>query len=259
MNKFFFFIFAVLVMFLFGIDIYYSISFAIFISLIKEIILGSNKRFVFREWALLLYTLNYLLAPSITYGLSEEQVVYAMKIPSDVYFNLALPGFIMLALGMYIVPTKIFNINTKEINKGAILNKKLLIQVTIIALIFKFASALVPGELSFIFFLISLLRFVTAFALLSVDRRLWYWPGLILLIELILSLLNGMYHDVLMWLIFFGLYFMYTIKPSIKLKLLGAIGIIILILFLQSIKFIYRTEVWSGEKEASINTEWKNI
>ena len=257
MSKLVFLVLTTLVLFLFGIEIYQSISFAIFITLIKELIVESNKRFVFREWALLLYAMNYLVAPAITYGLSDEQVKYAMKIPSDVYFNLALPGFLMLALGMYIVPTKIFKINVNEIDKGALLNKKFLVQITVISLIFKFASSYAPGELSFIFFLLSLLRFVSAFALLSIDRRLWYWPALILIIELVLSLLNGMYHDVLMWLIFFGLYFVYSLKPSLKVKLIGAFGVIILILFIQSLKVIYRTEVWSGDQEASLSTVYE--
>jgi hypothetical protein len=66
-----------------------------------------------------------------------------------------------------------------------------------------------------------------------------------------------MYHDVLMWLIFFGLYFVYTLKPSLKVKLIGAIGVIILILFVQSLKVIYRSEVWSGDKAASLSTVYE--
>ena len=113
MSRILFFIVTTLIFYLFGNEISYALSFCIFIYLIKELIFASNERFVFREWALLLYALNYLIAPAITYGLREEQVKYAMKIPSDLYFSLALPGFFLLALGMYIIPTKIFQINTK--------------------------------------------------------------------------------------------------------------------------------------------------
>ena len=257
MSRILFFIVTTLIFYLFGNEISYALSFCIFIFLIKELIFASNERFVFREWALLLYALNYLIAPAITYGLSEEQVRYAMKIPSDLYFSLALPGFFLLALGMYIIPTKIFQIHTKEINKGALLNKRFLVQITVIATIFKFAYAFAPGELSFIFFLISLLRFVGSFALLSIDKRLWYWPAIVLSIELILSLLNGMYHDVLMWIIFFGLYFIYSIKPTLRVKMLGVFAVVTLILFVQSLKVIYRTEVWSGNKDASLSTVYE--
>ena len=259
MSRIFFFIFTTLVFFLLGNEISYALSFGIFFFLIKELIFASNERFVFREWALLLYVLNYLIAPAITYGLSEDQVKYAMKIPSDLYFSLALPGFFLLALGMYIIPTKIFQIHTKEINKGALLNKRFLVQITVIATIFKFAYAFAPGELSFIFFLISLLRFVGAFALLSIDRRLWYWPVIVLSIELILSLLNGMYHDVLMWIIFFGLYFIYSIKLTLRVKILGVFAVVTLILFVQSLKVIYRSEVWSGNKDASLSTVYEIV
>jgi hypothetical protein len=257
MYKFLFFILITLLFFLFGVEIYQSISYAIFISLIKELFLDSNKRFVFREWALLLYALNYLVAPAITYGLNEDQIKYAMKIPSDHYFGLALPGFILLAAGMYAIPSKIFKVNTKEIDKGALLNQKFLTQITIVSILFKFASSLVPGELSFILYLLSLLRYVSAFALLSINKRLWYWSVLVLSIEIGMALLIGMYHDALMWLVFFGLYFVYTLKPTLNVKIVGGISIIILILFVQSLKVLYRSEVWSGDKEASFSTVYE--
>ena len=60
--------------------------------------------------------MNYLFAPAITYIQPEELITYGMKIPLDKYFELALPGFILFVFGMYIIPTKIFRINTKEID-----------------------------------------------------------------------------------------------------------------------------------------------
>jgi hypothetical protein len=222
-----------------------------------EIIFKSNEKFVFREWALLLYCFNYLVAPAITYGLNTDQVAYSMKIHSDKYFSLALPGFYLLALGMYVIPTDIFNLNIKGIEKGAQMNKGFLINVTIVALIFRLISNFVPSDLSFILYLLSLIRFISAFALLSIDGRLWFWTAIVLTIELVTAFLNGMYHDVLMWLVFFGLFFTYSKKLSMSVKLLGVIFIVTLILFVQSLKGIYRSEVWGGEKEATLNTVYE--
>lgn len=238
-------------------EIYSSLSIGIFVLLLYVIFFKSNQQFVFREWALILYALNYLVAPAITYIQPEEVILYGMKIPRDEYFILAIPGFISLTVGMYILPSKIFTISTKEVDSGALLNKKFLINITIFSLLIRLVYSSVPGELSFVFYLISLLRFVSSFALLSIDRRLWYWPTLVLSLELLAAFLVGMYHDAIMWIIFFGLYFIYAIKPSLRVKLIGASAVITLILFVQAVKAIYRSEVWFGGKEANIETAFE--
>lgn len=67
-------------------EVYSAVSVGILTLLIFRILFESNKQFVFREWALLLYCLNYLIAPAITYVQPEELVLYGMKLPLDQYF-----------------------------------------------------------------------------------------------------------------------------------------------------------------------------
>ena len=257
MKKLITWVFLIIILQVFVADIYFTISYAIFIALVIELFFNSNERFVFREWALLLYSLNYLVAPAITYSLSEEKVQYLMKITSDDYYNLALPGFFMLAFGMYIIPTKIFKVSTKDIDKGAVVNESFLVRVTVVGIIVQLASPFVPGEIGFIFYLLSLVRFVSAFSLLSINKKYWYWTAIVFLMELAQAFLGGMFHDALMWLVFFGLYFIYSRKPSLRIKLIGVSSVIIIILFIQAFKAIYRTEVWSGDKEASLTTAYE--
>lgn len=231
-----------------------GLSFGILIYLLFRILFESNNLFAFREWALLLYSMNYLVAPAITYNQPDDLIIYGMKITADQYYSLALPGFLCFTLGMYIIPTKIFYLQTKKIEQGAILNEQLLKQVTIITLIFKLVSGVVSGELSFIFYLLSELRFVSAFALLLIDKRLWHWSALVLLQELSAAFLAGMYHGALMWVIFFGIYFVYVYKPIIRIKMIGLFSIVSFILFVQAIKVAYRSEVWLGGRSASFET-----
>ena len=244
--------------FLFGLlrfnDLFQGIAFGIFIFLIYRIIYNSSDLFVFREWALLLYALNYLIAPAITYQLPEDQVTYGMLIPTEEYFSLALPGFLFFALGMFILPTKIFKIDYQKVGQSTIVNKDFLIKTTIFGLVLNLSSRFFPGELGFIAYLLSMVRFVGAFALLSIDKRLWYWSAIVILLELATGFLAGMFHDAIMWVIFFGLFYIFAIKPSFRTKLVGVISIITLILFIQSVKFAYREQVWQGGKEASLNT-----
>ena len=53
-----------------------------------------------------------------------------------------------------------------------------------------------------------------------------------------------------MWIIFFGLYYIHVSKPNLQTKLVAIAGMITIILFIQSIKSVYRNEVWEEGKEA---------
>lgn len=254
MKKFFLWIIIILTCSLLSTHVYFGLSYAILIILVNEIIFESNNKFVFREWTLLLYALNYLVAPAITYQLTEAQVLYGMQIPFDQYFNLALPGFLFFSLGMFIVPTKIFIINYQSVGQSTIVNKNFLVKATIFGLILNILIGFFPGVLGFIIYLVSMVRFVGAFALLSVDRKLWYWSALVIFFELASGFLNGMYHDAIMWIIFFGLFYIYAVKPSFRIKMIGVVSSIALLLFIQAIKFAYREQVWQGGKEATFIT-----
>ena len=237
----------------FSSDVYFGLSYAIAIILVLEILLYSNQKFVFREWALLLYAINYLVAPAITYNLPEGQVLYGMKLVSDKYYSLALPGFVFLSIGMFILPTSVFSINTKKVDQSAMVNKSFLFKVAILGIILRIAQPFVAGELGFVVYLLAMIRFVAAFALFSIDKKTWYIPSIVLIMEMINAFLYGMYHDAIMWTIFFGLYLIYVSKPSISTKLIGAGALIVFVLFIQAIKSIYRSEVWSGDKEATLS------
>ena len=236
---------------------YFGLSYAVAIILALEIIVYSNQKFVFREWALLLYAINYLVAPAITYNLPEDQILYGMKVVSDQYYELALPGFIFLSTGMYILPTSVFSINTKKVDQSATVNKSLLFKVAMLGIILRFAQPFVTGELGFVVYLLAMIRFVAAFALFSIDKKTWYLTAIVLLLELSSAFVEGMYHDATMWIIFFSLYFIYVFKPSLRTKLIGGGALIVFVLFIQSIKVIYRSEVWSGDKDATLSNAYE--
>jgi hypothetical protein len=182
-------------------------------------------------------------------------IKYGMKIPSDQYFNLAIPGIFSFMLGLYLLPTNIFTPNFKDIKKSAIVNENILFIITFVAVFFKFIYTFNLGELSFLVYLASLLRFVSVFALFSINWRKHFLLVIVVFaIDLASSFIGGMYHDVVMWLIFFAFYFVYSVKPSVRLKIIGASVFVLFVLFLQAMKVVYRQEVWFGEKEASMET-----
>jgi len=232
-----------------------ALAFGLTLTIGVQLFLKSNESFMFREWALFLYASNYLLSPAITYQLNPDLLKYGMKINSDAYFSLAFPGFLLFAVGMYSIPNRIFKPEFSKVNQAAVLNERFLLQTTIVGIFLRIFSDVFPGEIGFFVYLLSMVRFVGAFSLFATNAKKYIWLALlVLLIELIYGFIAGLYHDAIMWVLFFALFFVYTFKPSVKIKLIGASSLILLVLFVQAIKSTYRAEVWTGGQEASIET-----
>ncbi len=250
----YFILFTFVIFFIFP-DIYAAISLGLTITLGVTLLLRSSESYMFREWALFLYASNYLLAPLITYNLTTDQLTYGMKISSDYYFSLAVPGFLLFMLGMYVIPNRLFKPSFRKIKQSTVINERFLLQATILGVILKLILGIFPSEAAFFIYLLSMVRFVGAFSLFASDSRKYWWLALLILfVELLFGFLGGMYHDAIMWLIFFALFYLYTLKPTITTKLFGALGLIIFVLFIQSIKASYREEVWIGGEEANLET-----
>jgi len=236
-------------------DLYSCLAFGLTATIGIMLFFKSNDSFMFREWGLFLYASNYLLSPAITYQLNPDLVKYGMKISSDAYFSLALPGFILLAVGMFIIPNRLFIPEFKKVNQAAVLNENYLLQTTIIGVFLRIFSDIFPGELGFFVYLLSMVRFVGAFSLFATNTKKFTWLALLVLfIELYYGFRQGMYHDAIMWVLFFALFSVYIFKPTVRIKLIGLSSLIILVLFVQAIKTSYREQVWTEGKEANIET-----
>lgn len=234
---------------------YSALAFGLTLTIAVQLFQKSNESFMFREWALFLYASNYLLSPVITYQLNPDLVKYGMKINSDAYFSLAFPGFILFAAGMFIIPNRLFKPEFKKVNEAALINESFLLQMSIFGIFLRIFEDFFPGELGYFLYLLSMVRFVGAFSLFATNTKKFTWLALsVLLIELIYGFRQGLYHDAIMWLLFFALFFVYTFKPSVRIKLIGASSLILLILFVQAIKFAYREQVWTDGQEASLET-----
>ncbi len=236
-------------------DLYISFSLALFIVILIRFFTISNNGLVFREFVLLLYVINYLLSPSISFLLGEKITAYNLKLSPQAYFNLAIPGIVFFYLGLFSINTNLFSPNFSAVNIAAIINEELLKKVTILAILSSLLTSFLPGDLAFVVYLISLLQYVSAFSLFALNpKKNKVWPAITLLFVLYKSFLVGMYHDAVMWVLFFGIIFIYIIKPTLKVKLIGTFFVVVVVLFIQSIKQSYREEVWYGGKQASLAT-----
>jgi len=199
----------------------------------------------------------------IIYNLPEDNIMsawlllrdYGMKIPYERYYELALPGFLFFAIGMYAIPTRVFVPEFKKVSKVTLSNERFLIYVTLLGIFIRLINNFLPGGVPFFFSLLGLIGFAGAFALFASNPRKNYMLAIVvILLELLHGFLIGMYHDALVWLIFFVLFYIYVVKPNLSIKLAVSVGMIFFVLFLQAIKFSYRQEVWYGNKSANLST-----
>ncbi len=238
-----FILFFIIGYFVFG-EVYYAAAIGISGYFLIQIIFESTRVFAFREWALFLYAINYLFSPAITYQFDQALLSYPMKVGAADYYELAIPGFLCFYFGMHLFKTQIFNPRMDKIKLDARNNESLLINFVIIGMLLRLFSSIFPGEIAFFIYLISSIRFVGAFSLFSANpQRHWKWVGALLLVELYFGAIAAMYHDAVMWILFFGLYYVYSSKPSMAVRLIGLTSCVLFILFVQGLKGAYRSKI----------------
>jgi hypothetical protein len=224
-------------------EVYYATAIGISGYFLVQIIFESTRIFAFRVFAMFLFAINYLFSPAITYQFDQALLNYPMKIPASDYFTLAIPGFLCFYLGTHFFKTRIFTPRMDKLKRDARNNEALLVNFVVIGVLLRLGSAIFPSEIAFVIYLFSAIRFVGAFALFSLNsQKYWKWVVALLLMELYYGAIAAMYHDAVMWVLFFALYFVYTIKPNLTLRLVGLSACVVFILFIQGLKRAYRSK-----------------
>lgn len=216
-----------------------------------------NTTIAFREFLVLIYTLNYLLSPLLVYSFGNiEEFSYGMKISQDEYLHIAFPCMVAFYLSIFLFKTNLFNVDLLKIRVSAVLNDVVLKQWIYFGVFLNvLLNFSLPNELRFFVYLFSTIRFIGAFGLLMIDLskyKLYIFS--VFFYEISKSIQSGMFHDVSIWLIFFTLilFFIYKFSNIIKVTVF-IVGVLIMFL-LQSTKGDYREATWRGNEEASFSS-----
>lgn len=235
-----------------GLGFYSSLAIALWFWFLQELFENSNDNIAFKEFILTLYGMNYLFSPAMSY-LTDANSVYRMKVPEDEYFFLAIPSMLLLRTGMNLIRTPIFQFHFKTVQLQSILNENVLVTWLYAGTAIRFFNNFIPGDLAFFFYLLSSVRFVAAYGLFVMNARRYKWHLLgILFLELVMALQQGMFHDFAMWLIFFGIFWVYLKKPSRNLKLLLGGGAVLFFFIIQVAKSEYRAQLGNNQEGAGI-------
>ncbi|MEN9963247.1 MAG: hypothetical protein RL582_342, partial [Bacteroidota bacterium] len=181
------------------------------------------------------------------YQFDDTVGFFNMKIDSNEYFSLVFPGFLMMCIGMYLIPTKIFHTDSVLLSYKAKLNENFFKYIYIFCFLLGLSVDLMGDSLRFIVYLLSLLTYVAAFALFAGNpRKNRYWLVGILLWNLISSLRSGMYHDLVIWIVFSVLFSFYVLKLSQIKKILLFSLIVLMVLLVQKVKLVSREVIWNS-------------
>jgi hypothetical protein len=220
-----------------------------------NLISNSNNYIAFREFTLLIYSINYLLSPSILYNYNDADfILYKMNCTIETYFTNAFIGVLALHLGLYFFKTDIFKTNFNLLKAQAILNEKLLKNWVVFGVVLSIllSNLPIPAELGIFGLLISNLRFVGFFGLIVTNpRKNIYYLLFVGVYEFYIAISGALFHDLLIWLIFLGLFLSYQLKLSVIRKITVSIAFIFIAFIIQNIKTDYRAKIWYGTQESS--------
>lgn len=189
---------------------------------------------------------QFFIGPAMAYsGLDQYQYFqYKMKIPESEYFAYAIPAVLSFIIGLHLNAGKLDGeiLDEERISLFAQKNPKLAYQFIGIGFLASIVSGYFSSEVAFIFYLLGSFKFIGLFLLILGGKRIKILP-LILVIGSIIStsLGEGMFHDLLTWIIFTGSVLAIKYKFRLNTKIIACTSFIALALTIQVLKGSYRT------------------
>jgi len=235
--------------------------FAIIISLYQFFLLFSSIghvmpiRYLFGAFM----CLQMLVGPILAYnGLDIFQFpLYRMQIPEAVYFSYVIPAVVAFILGLHMNAGKLDGeiLNEKGIENFIRKNKNLPYLFIAIGFIASILAEMFSSDLAFLFFLLGGLKFIGVFLIIIGKRQLRIIPLIIVYASIIASSLGeGMFHDLLTWLIFLGCVFAIKYRPGSNMKRVVVISFVFLTLAIQQLKGSYRDATLGRGEQAGLGT-----
>ena len=211
-----------------------------------RLLLETGEDITIENLIMVIASLQWIIGPVLSYQGFSQHYKYYMYVPEEQYMALAVPGVVLFSIGLYYFRPKkrALVLDRLGLIAKGIVNKNRQLPFYLIATGFLFSFVLphVPASLHFPFHVLSNVKYIGIIYLLFSDR--YKNKALILAVSFALSFLSSlnsaMFHDLILWFSFIGMYYAFIKKPSVGKKLL-IIGIIIVGIFiLQSVKHTYR-------------------
>lgn len=193
------------------------------------------------ELMLLVAGLQWIIGPLIEYVSPTFHYKYYMYVDESEYMSFVVPAYIVFSAAI------LLGLNKKDEYKIPLDDLKNYSKLGIYFIVLGFIADFALGFLGFFGFILANLKYVGAIILYfspNKNYRIAFYVIIILL--LIQSLSNALFHDFILWSVFFYMFWTYKYKPSLRTKLGTFVLAVVLMASLQSVKSAYRAQVWSG-------------
>jgi hypothetical protein len=213
--------------------------------------------------------LQWIVGPILSYYTGINHPFYGMQVPEDYYFSFIIPGVILYYMGLSLPLLGVSNLPKLVLSDmGEVASNKQQAAYYLIGIGFlsSFAQRVAPGSLFFFLYLLSQLKYVGCFYLYFSSKKNNTLLYIIFGTLALDSIVAALFHDLILWGMFF--LFIYCIKNrvSLKMKYGSLIAGFFLLLVLQSVKYQYRNFAWSNaslssfaKSEMFLNMAWQSM
>lgn len=237
-----------------------ALSIIVFLKFIKDV----GEKIDIRDVIALIAALQWLLGPFLAYNFLPEHPLYFMSVNEETYMNYVFTGTFLFIIAMYLPISKEQVIGKKEFERleEFVSKRKFLGYVLIgLGIVFSFLSKFAPGSLAFLFFLLGNMQFVGVFVLLFSDKSLnkWIVFSLVMGALILNSVAIGMFHELIIWMLFTFLILAYVLKMKMALKIAIMVTGFMVMLLIQSVKEEYREATWYSYSNQSNTAIFQRI
>ena len=230
-----------------------SLGLAFTLYIFVKLLLDMGNRIPIIELMTALAALQWILGPYIEYGRDLEHWKYKMYVDESTYMSFVVPAILVFWFGANITKPK-SNLESIKRQITQILADHPMFPYTLIiaGAILPFSADLFPGSLGFVFFLLSMLKYIGVIYLIhSTQRFRWLVFFGVLFFTAAASIGAGMFHDLILWSMLLFTFLAKEWKMSFPAKMIAAVIGILFAMTIQSVKLQYRMETWGGQYEGN--------
>ncbi len=188
---------------------------------------------------------QWILGPTIEYVSPSLHYKYYMYVPQEVYMSYVVPAYMLFSAVVLLVLKPYQNVRMPIDNLNQY--EQYGVKIFVIGVAFDLVGGFLPGALGFFAFIISNFKFAGAILLYFSNkkmlRRIFYGALVYLFLS---SLRKALFHDLILWSVFFYMFWAIKYKPSLKTVVITFFVGIMSLTTLQTIKAVYRTKIWNG-------------
>ncbi len=202
---------------------------------------------------------QFFIGPTLAYnGMDAYQYYhYRMRIPEGDYFTYAIPAVMSFIFGLHLFAGKLNGeiVDEKQVAQFVRQHPELPYWFIGIGFVASIISVFFASDLAFVFYLLGSFKFIGLFLLVIGSSELKLLPLVVVISSIVVSSLgDGMFHDLLTWIIFIGSVFAIRYKFDFNVKLIACSVFVLLAVTIQLLKGSYRSATGSGREEAGVET-----